>query len=37
VASRIPRAKLNVWHNEGHFASLAHEREIVEELLARAG
>ena len=37
VAAQVPRLKLNVWHDEGHFASLAHEREIVEELLARAG
>ena len=36
VASRIPRVKLNVWHDEGHFASLVHEREIVEELLSRS-
>jgi hypothetical protein len=25
-----------VWHDEGHFASLTHEKEILEELLARA-
>lgn len=37
VAGRIPRVKLNVWHDEGHFASLVHEQEIVEELLSRAG
>jgi len=36
VADRIPKATLNVWHDEGHFASLVHEREIVEDLLGRA-
>lgn len=36
VAARIPRVKLNVWHDEGHLASLVHEHEIVEELLSRA-
>jgi hypothetical protein len=28
---------LRVWHNEGHFASLTHEAEIVRELLSRSG
>ena len=37
VAGQIAQAKLNVWHAEGHFASLLHEREIVEDLLRRAG
>ena len=37
VADRIPICTLNVWHAEGHFASLVHEREIVEDLLGRAG
>lgn len=36
AASRIPRVDLRVWHDEGHFASVVHEREIVEELLSRA-
>jgi pimeloyl-ACP methyl ester carboxylesterase len=36
IAERIPRCTLNVWHDEGHFASLVHERAIVEELLGRA-
>jgi pimeloyl-ACP methyl ester carboxylesterase len=36
VADRSPQATLNVWHDEGHFASLVHEREIVGELLGRA-
>jgi pimeloyl-ACP methyl ester carboxylesterase len=34
--ARIPGAQLRLWHDEGHFASLVHEPEIVEELLARA-
>jgi len=37
IAERISSCRLNVWHDEGHFASLVHEREIVEELLGRAG
>jgi pimeloyl-ACP methyl ester carboxylesterase len=36
VAERIAAAELRVWHAEGHFASLVHEREIVEELLSRS-
>jgi pimeloyl-ACP methyl ester carboxylesterase len=37
VIDRMRGVKLNLWHAEGHFASLVHEREIVEELLGRAG
>jgi len=37
IAERISSCRLNVWHDEGHFASLVHEHEIVEELLGRAG
>jgi pimeloyl-ACP methyl ester carboxylesterase len=36
VAERIARCNLNVWHEEGHFASLVHESEIVAELLSRS-
>lgn len=36
VAETIPRVKLNIWHAEGHLASLEHEHAIVEELLSRA-
>jgi pimeloyl-ACP methyl ester carboxylesterase len=31
----LPNAGLRTWHGEGHFASLLHEREIVQELLSR--
>jgi pimeloyl-ACP methyl ester carboxylesterase len=37
AASRIHQVDLRVWHNEGHFASLTHEAEIVSELLSRSG
>jgi len=37
AAERLPQVDLRVWHNEGHFASLTHEAEIVRELLVRAG
>lgn len=36
VAAKIPRVTLNIWHDEGHLASLEHEQAIVEELLSRA-
>ncbi len=36
-AAKIPNVDLRVWQNEGHFASLVHDREIVAELLSRAG
>ena len=36
VAAQIPNVDLRVWHDEGHFASLTHDREIVAELLGRA-
>ena len=35
-AVRVPRCDLRVWTSEGHFASLTHEQEIVEDLLARS-
>jgi pimeloyl-ACP methyl ester carboxylesterase len=37
AAGRLARVDLRVWHAEGHFASIVHDREIVEELLERAG
>lgn len=37
VAAKIPNVDLRIWHNEGHFASLTHDKEIVAELLSRAG
>jgi pimeloyl-ACP methyl ester carboxylesterase len=36
VVARLPHVDLRVWHDEGHFVSLTHEKEILEELLARA-
>lgn len=33
--ARLHHADLRLWHAEGHFASLLHEREIVQELLTR--
>jgi len=35
VVAKIPKVALHVWQNEGHFASLTHDREIVAELLSR--
>ncbi len=37
VIAQLANVDLRVWHNEGHFVSLTHEKEIVQELLARAG
>ncbi len=36
AAARLRRAELRVWHDEGHFASVTHEAEIVSELLSRS-
>jgi pimeloyl-ACP methyl ester carboxylesterase len=36
AADRLPKVELRVWHDEGHFASLTHEAEIVRELLSRS-
>jgi pimeloyl-ACP methyl ester carboxylesterase len=36
TAARLPKVDMRVWHNEGHFASLTHEAEIVRELLSRS-
>ena len=36
VAERIPKVDLRVWHGEGHFVSVTHDREIVQELLDRS-
>ena len=32
----LRKVDLRTWHNEGHFVSLTHDKEIVEELLGRA-
>jgi pimeloyl-ACP methyl ester carboxylesterase len=36
VVSRLRQVDLRVWHHEGHFASLIHDKEIVRELLSRS-
>jgi len=36
VVAQLPRVDLRVWHDEGHFVSVTHEKEILEELLGRA-
>jgi pimeloyl-ACP methyl ester carboxylesterase len=35
VVAQLEKVDLRVWHNEGHFVSLTHDREIVAELLSR--
>jgi len=35
VIAQLGKVDLHVWHDEGHFASLTHDREIVQELLSR--
>jgi len=36
VVAKLAKVDLHVWHDEGHFASLTHDKEIVSELLSRA-
>ena len=36
AARLLRQVDLRVWHSEGHFAPVVHEKEIVEELLSRA-
>ncbi|HKC19308.1 MAG TPA: alpha/beta hydrolase [Candidatus Dormibacteraeota bacterium] len=36
VVDKLRDADLHVWHDEGHFASITHEKEILDELLARS-
>ena len=36
VVAQLPKVDFRIWHDEGHFASLVHDREIVSELLSRA-
>ncbi len=36
VVAKLAKVDLHVWYDEGHFASLTHDREIVSELLARS-
>jgi pimeloyl-ACP methyl ester carboxylesterase len=36
VVAKLRQVDLRIWHDEGHFASLTHDKEIVQELLGRA-
>lgn len=36
VAAQLQSVDLHIWHGEGHFASLVHDKEIVGELIDRA-
>ena len=36
LAAQIKDVDLRIWRGEGHFASIVHDREIVEELLHRS-
>jgi pimeloyl-ACP methyl ester carboxylesterase len=35
-AARLRQLDLRLWHNEGHFAAVVHDKEIVQELLGRS-
>lgn len=35
VVAKLKNVNLHVWHDEGHFVSVTHEKEILEELLSR--
>ena len=35
VVARMQDVDLRVWHHEGHFVSLTHDKEIVRELISR--
>ena len=37
LVARLPRARFVTWESAGHLAAAAHEAEILDELLARAG
>ncbi len=37
LVARLPRARFVTWDGAGHLAGAAHEAEILDELLARAG
>jgi len=36
VVAQLRKVDLRIWHDEGHFASLTHDPEIVRELLSRS-
>jgi pimeloyl-ACP methyl ester carboxylesterase len=35
VVERMPDVDLRIWRDEGHFVSLTHDREIVQDLISR--
>ena len=35
VIEKIGHVNLHVWHHEGHFVSITHDQEIVQELISR--
>ncbi len=37
IAAQLQSLDMHIWHGEGHFASLVHDKEIVQELIERAG
>jgi pimeloyl-ACP methyl ester carboxylesterase len=37
IAAQLQSLDMHIWHGEGHFASLVHDKEIVRELIDRAG
>ncbi len=37
IAAQLLSLDMHIWHGEGHFASLVHDKEIVRELIDRAG
>ena len=36
AVARLRAVDVHVWHDEGHFVSLTHDKEIVQELVSRA-
>ncbi len=36
VVAKMGKVDLRIWYDEGHFASLTHDKEIVQELLGRS-
>jgi pimeloyl-ACP methyl ester carboxylesterase len=37
VIAQVREGQLHVWRNQGHFASITHERAVIRELLGRIG
>ena len=35
VVDQLPKARLHVWSDEGHFAAIRHEEEVLRDLLSR--